>query len=179
MSHSRRSPLLVIASLVGAVSFVACHQPAAQVTPPPPLPTAQLAQPVITAPSAAALTMTDTAREVHVDIDTHNRDQDIRPLLDFVASAGHYTLVYPPNMNRKVRISMNNVPVSRALQTLLSLADLTLETTTPGAKLPGIPSVVFYELPVNVDSLSAEAIMKRYGNGRAIADLIVAGRQRP
>ena len=74
---------------------------------------------------------------------------------------------------------MNNVPVSLALQTLLSLGDLTLETTTPGAKLPGIPSVVFYELPVNVDSLSAEAIMKRYGVGRAIADLIVAGRQRP
>jgi len=35
---------------------------------------------------------------------------------------------------------------------------------------------VFYEVPVNIDSLSVESIMKRFGVSRAVADVLVQAR---
>jgi hypothetical protein len=148
-----------------------------------PLPSDQL-----TAPSLAARPVdatrsplpADTARERHVDVDTHGAEVDVRSLLDFVASAGDFKIVYAPGINQKVRVTLTDVPASVALQTLLTLANLTIESATPKSGVPGSNSIVFYELPVNVDSLSAESIMKRFGVGRVIADLIVQGRtQKP
>jgi hypothetical protein len=139
----------------------------------PELSSAQLAPPVL-APGVA-----DTTREPHVDIDTHGRDEDVRPLLEFIARAGGYRLVYPPDVPRRVRVALTDVPVSVALTTLLDLAGLTLEPTTPNAERPLNRPVVFYELPVNVDSLPADAIVKRFGVSRAVAEIIVRGRQRP
>jgi hypothetical protein len=164
-------------AVAGVMAMVGCHRgPVAAPPSPPPIPEQQIEAPVMAPVTSASPVEADTAHELHVDIDTHNREEDVRLLLDFVANTGHFTLVYPPALNKKVRVRLDNVPVSVALQTLLSLADLELMTTTPGAKTPGIPSVVFYQLPVNVDSLSAEAIMKRFGVGPGIADLIVKSR---
>ena len=170
------SCLTAASALAAAAMLAGCHHKPLVVPPPPQIPQQQIAAPVPAPTSAAMPVAPDTAHELHVDIDTHNRDEDVRLLLDFVANTGHFTLVYPPGLNKKVRVRLDNVPVSVALQTLLSLADLELMTTTPGEKTLGIPSVVFYQLPVNVDSLSAEAIMKRFGVGPGIADLIVKSR---
>jgi hypothetical protein len=135
---------------------------------PPATPLAQLT------PSSALVA--DTARERHVDVDTHGAEVDVRALLDFVAGAGNFRLVYAPGINRRVRVTLNDVPASVALTTLLSLANLTIEGATPAAGVPASNSIVFYELPVAVDSLSADAIMKRFGVGPAIAELIVKSR---
>lgn len=171
-----------LATAIGLTVAAACHHspPPTVAAALPPLPRAQLSEPVPAPPApSATILAADTAREKHLQIDTHGRDADVRPLLEFVAREGGFTLVYPENFERRVRVSMNDVPVSVALQTLLTLANLTLETTSPGAKRPTTPAVVFYELPVNVDSLSADALMKRFGVGPAIADLIVRSRNRP
>lgn len=167
-----------MAAIVAAV--VGCHAS----EPPPPVPVArpqpQLTVPILTPVLASRVETTpDTAREKHVTIDTHGTDQDVRPLLDWVAQVGNFTLVYPQGINRRVRAQINDAPVSVALNALLSAAGLTLEPTTPGAKPPSMPGVVFYQLPVNVDSLSAEAIVKRFGVDRAIADMIVQSRPKP
>jgi hypothetical protein len=119
---------------------------------------------------------TTTSVEEHVTIDTHGAEIDVRQALGFIASRSGFSLVYSPEINKKVRLQLIDVPVSEALQAVLSVAGLTLESTTPKAKAPTSSSVVFYELPVNVDSLSAEAIMKRFGVGRAIAELLVQNR---
>jgi hypothetical protein len=172
-------PLTLLVALAGASCIR--QQPSsvsATTTTTPALPellTAQLAPP---APAASTIAAIDTAREPHVDIDTHSRDEDVRPLLEFVARAGGYRLIYPANLSRKVRVELNDVPASVALATLLELADLTLEPTTPTELRPLNRPVVFYELPVNVDSLSADAIVARFGVSRAVADMIVAARRR-
>jgi hypothetical protein len=173
---ARRVPL----ALMAAGALAGCRHNAQPVAAPPALPPQQLVLPAPAAAASMPVALTpDTAREAHVDVDTHNRDEDVRPLLDFVARAGNFSLVYPANLNRKVRVTLNDVPASVALQALLALADLQLEPTTPGAHAPSRPSVVFYELPVNVDSLSVDAIMKRFGVGRTIAEMIVKSRSRP
>lgn len=173
-AHCRRA---LVVGLIVAASCARQQPEPTPVTRPaslPDLPSAQLASPPFATSTPAQL---DTAREPHVDIDTHSRDADVQPLLEFVARAGGYRLLYPPGLSRKVRVELNNVPVSVALATLLSLADLTLESSTPGAERPLNRPVVFYELPVNVDSLSADAIVTRFGVSRAVADMIVASRR--
>jgi hypothetical protein len=164
-------------ALLGACTHQRVEPTVRVVSPPPALPNAQLAPPVVV-PISNAASVPDPSREPRVDIDTHSRDEDVRPLLEFVARAGGYRLVYPTNLNRRVRVSLTNVPVSVALSTLLQAADLTLESATPGTQ-PSIRPVVFYELPMNVDSLSADAIVKRFGVSPAVAEMIVTSRGKP
>ena len=128
--------------------------------------------PLLAAPTSGS----DTASEVHIDVDTHGAEVDVRTLLDFIAKSGGFTLVYSPGIAKRVRVQLADVPVSVALETVLSLASLTLEAATPATRAPGATSVVFYQLPVNVDSLPVEAIMKRFGVGRSIAEMIVEAR---
>jgi hypothetical protein len=171
--------------LAGAVALLAIGNGCRQRMPgPAPMSTAaapQLMPPGAGASQHAALLTTpsavgDTANEIHVDVDTHGADVDVRTLLDFIAKSGGFTLVYSPGIAKRVRVQLTNVPVSVALETVLSLAGLTLGAATPATQAPGATSVVFYQLPVNVDSLPVEAIMKRFGVGRTIAELIVESR---
>lgn len=180
MSDTRRSRWLWM--LVAIAACTQQHTETSVVRPGslPELPAAELAPPVVV-PIAGSATFggANASPEPRVNIDTHGRDEDVRALLDFVARVGGYRLVYPVNFNRRVRVSLNDVPVSVALSTLLGAADLTLEATTPGAQRPSMRPVVFYELPMNVDSLSADAIIKRFGVSPAVANMIVTSRGKP
>jgi hypothetical protein len=179
MNDTRRC-LSLLVLIAGACSRQKAEPPVARPAALPDLPAGQLAPPVVVPISgSAAFAAPDSSREPRVDIDTHSRDEDVRPLLEFVARAGGYRLTYPTDLNRRVRVSLNNVPVSVALATLLEAADLTLESATAGAKPPLNRPVVFYELPVNVDSLSADAIVKRFGVSPAVANMIVTSRGKP
>ena len=173
----RRAHVLTALSAAASIA-VACRHRAPEIAAPPAIPEQQLAPlPTISsAPTTAAALVPDTAKEMHVDIDTHGGLVDVRYLLDYVARQGGFTLVYSPKIDKKIRVALNDVPVSVALETLLRLADLTIETATPDTKPPGSTSVVFYQVPVNIDSLSVEAIMKRFGVGRTMAELIVRAR---
>lgn len=179
MSRVARSGWLLAVTAIAACTH---HDPEPQAVPPaslPELPATQLAPPVVVPISAGVMRDGAAASEPRVNIDTHSRDDDVRPLLEFVARAGGYRLIYPTNLNRRVRVSLNDTPVSVALATLLEAADLTLEPTTPGTQPPSTRPVVFYELPMNVDSLSAHAIIKRFGVSPAVANMIVTSRGKP
>lgn len=174
---SRRS-LLPLASVAAAIG---CHRapPPPVVGPPPALPQ-QFSTTVVTeqlSPGTTYQLLTRNTPEEHVQVETYGRDVDVRDILTFLGQRAGLRFVFAPEINRKIRVSMNDVPVSLAIQTVLSLANLTLEGSTPGQR-PLATSVVFYELPVNVDSLSADAIMKRFGVGRTVAEMLVEARAR-
>lgn len=146
--------------------------------PPAPPPQQQLSTPRdLPAPvSTSPLSRPSAGTEERITIDTHDAEIDVRQALSFIASRSGVSLIYSPEINKKVRVQLIDVPVSEALQGVLSVAGLTLESTTPATKVPGSSSVVFYELPVNIDSLSADAIVKRFGVSPLIADLLVQSR---
>jgi len=174
--HRAKIPVAIFTAAMAIAA--ACHHPPQTIPAPPPLPPQQVAEPTLTPMPMSMMEHLagDTASEKHVSVDTHGAEVDVRSLLDFLSKEGNFTLVYSPGLNRKVRAQIVNAPISVALQALLAAADLTIETTTPGAKLPTIPQVVFYELPVNIDSLSVDAIVKRFGVSREIAETLVRSR---
>jgi hypothetical protein len=149
-----------------------------------PAPTMVANPPVLTQPELApppqritgGTTIThDSTVEVTVSIDTHGRESDVRDLLGFLGQTAGIHFVFSPEINKRIRITLNDVPVSTAIEAVLAEANLTLE----GSKSlvpPPTPSVVFYQLPVNIDSLSVESIMKRFGVGRAVAEILVQSR---
>lgn len=181
MTERRIATLAVAAALT--IAAAACQH---RVQPEMHVSTAPVLPPAVTAPDTRpgrAATRSDvgeSAAEQRVTIDTYGRDLDVRKVLDFLANQGHFSLVYSPEIDRRIRLQLNDVPLSVALQTVLTMAGLTLESTTEPPRAPASTSIVFYQLPVNVDSLSVEAIMKRFGVGRGIAELIVQSRvERP
>ncbi len=165
-------------SAAGLVVLAACHQASPPaVLSPPALPLQQpTAEPMTTSAAMSAPLVTDTASEVRVDIDTHGAEIDVRQALAFLADKGKLSLVFSPEINKKVRLQLHDVPVSQALRAVLASANLTLENMNAPTTTGPTSSVVFYQLPVNVDSLSVEAIMKRFGVGRTAAELIVQTR---
>ncbi|HXD49212.1 MAG TPA: hypothetical protein VN600_10575 [Gemmatimonadaceae bacterium] len=176
MSRPRpRRPLGSLAGVVVAIgSMAACHatNPSpARTTTVPALSAEPLAEPPV-----AATTRADTAHAAPEQMMTLTGDWDVRLALEEIAKTAGYSLIVSPAVPaRKVRLSIVNAPASQALAAVLETAQLTLEPTR-GPKPPWNPSVVFYQVPVNVDSLSADAIMKRFGVSRDIANLIVTGR---
>lgn len=182
---SRHSPsrrlVRVAASIGAAVIGSACAHPPAPtmtVSEAPMLPTYQMSTPVVREDRSAVHVTADTIGGARVSIDTHGRDIDVRDALQFLADHGGLSLVYSPDINRRIRLKLTDVPVAQALQAVLSTAGLTLETVGgPGRPTP-TTVVVFYQLPVNVDSLSVDAIMKRFGVSRDVATMIVDARPR-
>jgi hypothetical protein len=141
----------------------------------PTLPAAPLAEPSI---GAAAPSRVDTAAAVPEQMMTLTGDWDVRLALEQIAKTAGYSLIVSPAVpEKRVRLSIVNAPASQALAAVLDAAHLTLEPTR-GPRPPWNPSVVFYQVPVNVDSLSADAIMKRFGVSRDIANLVIAGHPR-
>lgn len=165
---------LVLVAVAGA-----CYAPpAVMVVNPPPLPQEQLAAPPALPPGTTAAVAKDTTVEYTVTVDTHGRDADVREILGFLGHAAGIRFVFSPDINRKVRMTLADVPISTAIDAVLTEAGLTLEGTT-SLKPPPTPAVVFYQIAVNVDSLSVESIMKRFGVGRAVAEAVVQARIRP
>jgi hypothetical protein len=174
---------MVSALVAGAVS---CRSaPAPEPAPvmiaarPPVVPEVLVSAPVGRPPAAtspALLAPVDSANEVRVQIDTQGRDVDVRTVLTWLGDAAGLRFAYSPDINKKIRITLVDIPVSQAIQTVLSMAGLTLESANGTTQRPSNASVVFYQLPVNIDSLSIDAIMKRFGVSREVAEVLVRGR---
>lgn len=181
--NGRQSPgtrcLVIGAVAVGLVVMTACHNaPPPAVSPPPALPPQQQLSlpPEFLTATASPISSPDTAAEVHVSIDTHGQELDVRSVLAYLADQGKLSLIFSPEINKKVRLQLHDVPVSQALQAVLAASGLALENLNGAKNTEPTSSVVFYQLPVNVDSLSVEAIMKRFGVGRTAAELIFESR---
>lgn len=171
--------------LVSVVTAAGCRQtpPPATVSRPPVVPQQQISPPATVIERREGVpqllsTKLDTAAEEHVQVETYGREVDVRDILTFLGQRAGLKFVYAPEINRKIRVSMNDVPLSQAITTVLALANLTLEGSNIPGHHPPTTSVVFYELPVNVDSLSVDAIMKRFGVGRSVAELLVESRMK-
>lgn len=180
MTSPRTVPRMRGPVLLGMTATVlalggACRS-ARPIPPVPQLPASPLAEPVVTVTrSSSARSAADSvAAEPRV---TLTGEWSLRQALEEIGKAGHLSLIVSPEIaDKKYRISLIDVPVSIALQSLLQAAGLSLEQDT-GIKLSWNPTVVFYQLPVNVDSMSVESIMKRFNVSRDIAELIVSSRR--
>lgn len=138
------------------------------------MPVAPLSEPPVVVSPADT-----TAARAAEKMITLTGEWDVRLALEEIARTAGYSLIISPKIqSKKIRVSLINVPASEALRAVLDAGQLTLEGTR-GPTIPWNPSVVFYQLPVNVDSLGVEAIMKRFGVSRDIANLMVQSRVKP
>lgn len=172
MTRARLCAVMAAGSLVVSGG---CHQ---QQTPPPallPMP----ATPVSEAPAPTPTRVDTFVARLPEKMITLTGDWDVRMALEEIARTAGYSLIISPRIQpKKARLSLINVPSSQALVAVLDAGQLTLEAAH-GTTIPWNPSVVFYQVPVNVDSLSVDVIMKRYGVSRDIANLIVQSRVKP
>ncbi|HEY4217830.1 MAG TPA: hypothetical protein VGM67_11880 [Gemmatimonadaceae bacterium] len=167
-------PVAVLA--VSAVLLAAACRHAAPVVAPPPVLSAEQPMSVtteVTTTTTSPAVVPDTAPEHLVTI---TGEMDVRQALAYLAEQGKLNLIVSPDVDKKVRLQLTNVPVSQALKAVLDAAGLTLENMNAPKAPEHTSSVVFYQLPANVDSLSVEAIMKRFGIGRTAAEVIVNAR---
>lgn len=174
----RLAPVVVVcAAMFGAGCF---HR---AVETPPPLSQAPTRE-VIAGPAGLpqqAIPMSPTASlpeapEPYVTLTM--ADAPVRLVLQRLAELGNLDLIVPASITRTISVQYVHVPVSVALKDVLSRSGLRLGTSTL-ASLPFDTVTVFYHLPANADSMSSDAIMRRFGVSRAVADLIVQSRRRP
>lgn len=176
MTSSRIRALWPLAVISATTAIAACRSAAADPPAARPTPVTVISGPPATGlpssglPSAGAM---PEASEPYVDMVMV--DAPVRLVLQRLAEIGKLDLVIPANLNRTISVQYVHVPVSVALRDVLSRSGLRLGTGST-APLPFDTVTVFYKLPANVDSMSADAIMVRFGVSRAIADLIVRSR---
>jgi hypothetical protein len=102
-------------------------------------------------------------------------DSDVRLVLQRIAEIGKLDLIISGGIRKKISVEYYHVPVSVALKDVLARTGLRLGYGT-SAPLPFDTVTVFYRLPANVDSLSVDGIMRRFGVSRQIAELMVKSR---
>ncbi len=116
--------------------------------------------PIQRSPGSNRITMTAT-------------NADVRDLLPALASAAGVSLIMTPDVQGRVSVNLRDVSALEALRAVIDEAGLTVGTS----EIPvPYPSVVFYNLPVNVNSASAATIKARYGVSDTVANWIVKGR---
>lgn len=124
-------------------------------------------------PVAPAMAVAEPA-EPYVDLEM--ADAPVKLILQRLADIGGLQLIIPSNLNKTLSVQYVHVPVSVALNDVLKRAGLRLGAG-PAANLPYDTVTVFYKLPANIDSMSVDAIMKRFGVSREMAELIVKSRR--
>lgn len=103
-------------------------------------------------------------------------NQDVRTLLLWLAEQANTSLVISPDVNARVTVSFRDVPVVDAMRAIMLEAGLSVLV---GPMRAPWPPVVFYQLPVNVDTASAEAIAARFGVSLEMARFMVESRAQP
>jgi hypothetical protein len=129
---------------------------------------------LVAAPPVSAGPVLADPIEPRVDLEMVNAP--VKLVLQKLADIGGLELIIPPNLNRTLSVQYVRVPVSVALADVLARAGLRLGP----AALPNMPFdtvTVFYRLPANVDSMSADAIVRRFGVSRGLAKLLVDSRR--
>jgi hypothetical protein len=124
-------------------------------------------------PSAGTIPIAEPNEPV---VDLEMADAPVRLILQRLAEIGGLQLIMSPNLDKTLSVQYVHVPVSVALNDVLKRAGLRLGAG-PAANLPFDTVTVFYQLPANVDSMSADAIVRRYGVSKAVAELIVKSRR--
>lgn len=102
-------------------------------------------------------------------------DADVRPLLVAIAREAGISLVVSDDVRRRVSVSLNNAEPEEALRAIIAQAGLSVVEP----RSSGLPPVVYYQLPVNVNQASADVIATRFGISAELARWIVESRSGP
>jgi hypothetical protein len=171
---ARRDSIVVSALLVAM--FVASCRPMRPAAPPLPeipiyviTPVDSSGMTIAPARSADALSRLGAAKRVSLT----STDANARTLLLWLAQEAGISLVVAPDVNARVSVSFNNVPANEALRAVIAEAGLSL--LAPGSESPW-PPVVFFQLPMNINELNADAIVARFGVSEEMAKWIVESR---
>lgn len=122
---------------------------------------------VTTLPPRTITTVTDTAvRRISV----HASDTDVRSLVMGIAAQGGLNVVVSPEVRSRVSIWVDSVTPLDALIAVMRAANLSLAPTKLVA--PWGPAV-FFQPPVNIDSMSIEQIQRRFDLMRETAEFIL------
>lgn len=97
-------------------------------------------------------------------------DADVRSLLLAIARQGGVSILVDPEVSGRVWVSLNDVPVSEALRAVIEAAHLSVRTSESNTAQP---SVVFYQLPINIDNASAATIAQRFKVSPELANWVV------
>lgn len=98
---------------------------------------------------------------------------DVRELLPVLASAAGVSLVMGSDVRGRVSVSLRDVAAVDALRAVIEEAGLTVGIN--GIPVPFSP-VVFYQLPVNINTASAATIKARFDVSTETAEWIVRAR---
>ncbi len=158
--------------LLLGLGFAGCggqRRPVETVTPAPEPALPPLPAEVLTVPEAAPAPVTPanlvTLRAV---------DADVRSLLVALAQVTGVNLIVSPEVKGSLSLALEQVPAEEALAVLLEAAGL----SAPGVLRSPWGATVFFQPPVLLDTLSAEAIARRYGVSAKLAGWIVEQRSR-
>jgi hypothetical protein len=99
-----------------------------------------------------------------------------RTLLLSLAQEAGVSLIVSPDVTARVSVAFNDVPAAEAMRAVVAEAGLSVMTAGPQSPWP---PVVFYQLPVNVNQVSAETIVARFGVSADMARWIVESRPKP
>jgi len=175
VSERTRSRIILLAGLIPLAGACFLHRGPEPLPPPPQLPVQEV-QPSLPATQTPPLTGASTLPEPpepYIDLAAENGD--VRLILQRIGEVGKFDLIIPSNIRRTISVRYVHVPASVALRDVLQRSGLRLGTGTSGP-LPFDTVTVFYRLPANIDSLSVDGIMKRFGVSRELAELIAKSR---
>ena len=98
---------------------------------------------------------------------------DARALLLWLAQEAGVSLVVAPDVTSRVSVHLEDVQAHDAMRAIMAEAGLSVLTAP---RRPNWPPVVFHQLPVNVNEVSAEGIIERFGVSAEMAQWIVDSR---
>ena len=104
----------------------------------------------------------------------HATNADARTLLLAVARESGIDLVVDSTVRARVSISVSDVPAADAIRAIMESAGLAISTPTRANA-----AIVFYQLPINVNTASAATIAARFGTSSELANFIVESRPQP
>src|SRR5688500_7480064 len=104
---------------------------------------------------AAPPVVVDTGRRISV----RAIDADARALLGGIAREAGINLLVSTDIARRVTLTLTDVPAMLAIREIALAANLTIESPQTAVR----PSIVYYQLPVNINEASAETIAVRFG----------------
>lgn len=175
MTHRARPNRLPLVLLSGSLIVAGCfHRRREAPVETPAKPVQEIV--ISTPPAAIPSTGMAVAESSEPTVDLEMADAPVKLILQRLAEIGGLQLIIPPNLNKTLSVQYVRVPVSVALDDVLKRSGLRLGAG-PAANLPFDTVTVFYQLPANVDSMSVEAIIRRFGVSRAVAELIVKSRR--
>jgi hypothetical protein len=140
--------------------------------PAPAVPSAELPMDQIIIPTQRVTPLPETPTSTR-RINLIATNAPVREILPELAAAAGVSIVMAPDVTGRITVALHDVPAMDALRAVIDQAGLTIGPSY----LPNpFGPVVFYQIPVNVNTASAETIKARYGVQQTTADWIAKGR---